>query len=198
MLTVNSSNLLEWEKWFWLLRDQAIIKIWDFSVGKLTQKILAWDEINRKYRSAQLQIIKSEWTFSAFDFENLRDSTVLRVQWVLLDRLWFRFVPKTIWKSRPSLYIWGNITPHVDIDENNQERSAGVIMQLNDDSGYEFKLAWKVVRLNKGSMYIFNHSLIHSVMLSDSYEEWLNKWAKPFLAVVGSVNETVKTRTQDS
>ena len=46
-----------------------------------------------------------------------------------------------------------------------------------------------VIKLDKGSIYLFNHGLQHAVGLSSSYEEWLNKWAKPFLALVGSVEE---------
>ena len=84
--------------------------------------------------------MKSEWDFSGFEFSNLKDTTVARIEWILLDPLWFRFVPKTVGKSKPSLYIGWNIPEHVDSEEGDDLESAGIIMQLTSDSWYEFKL----------------------------------------------------------
>ena len=190
MLRIENAHLFSWKlSWFSIFWKLPIVKIGNFSVWKIVEWIMTEPKIKELQRRIQLQIMKSEWDFSGFEFSNLKDNTVARIEWILLDPLWFRFVPKTVGKSKPSLYIGWNIPEHVDSEEGDDLESAGIIMQLTSDSWYEFKLGDARIKLDKGSIYLFNHGLQHAVGLSSSYEEWLNKWAKPFLALVGSVEK---------
>lgn len=136
---------------------------------------------NPQYNILQLLMMQEEWVVEWFHFIELIAPIAERIEHILR---WNKqeFVPRTVGKSRPSIYIWANIPEHIDTEVPD---TRWIIVPLSND-GFIFRLWDEKINLHRWHLYSFDHALPHSVT-SEEYAFWLEKWWKPFVTITGSI-----------
>lgn len=151
--------------------------------GKRVKEILQWLKKLPGYRNIQYSLIATEFEDKWFVYENLSARTRALIEKIYLMPNNFTFVPRTVGKSKPSLYFSGWIPEHADSEV---PWTYGLIIPLLGSDSFNFQINRKPIPLENWGVYVFDHTQLHRLEPED-YDDWLRRDAHPYTAIVGNI-----------
>ncbi len=160
-----------------------IKKLGNIPFGKRILNILQWLKNVPHYRNTQYSLIATELQDVWFVYDNLRVRTRELIERIYLIPNHLVFVPRTVGKSKPSFYFSWAVPEHTDSEV---PWTYGLIIPLLGSDSFTFRINKKPTELENWGIYVFDHTQKHSLDPGD-YDDWLQKNAQPYTAIVGSI-----------